>query len=144
MLPRGPRGITLTELVIVMALAAMVMMGLVTFYLNSQNLWFDGSSQAMVQRDGTLLLESLAQEVRKSTSVQATFGFDPNHKEIFLTGPQGHSHFYCDSTDYRIYFASDSVAARPVVDSRIQEFLVDSDSNFVHVISIKLGTEKTV
>lgn len=57
---RGESGVTLIELFVVMALASLVTLGLIAFYFQSQNLWMDGSTQALAQRDGTLLLQAMA------------------------------------------------------------------------------------
>src|SRR5262245_28307685 len=62
------RGFTLTEVMIVSVLAGVVMLGLVTFYLSSQIMWTDSSTQAIAQRDATLLLEV----IRDSTQLAAT------------------------------------------------------------------------
>ena len=45
------RGMTLTEVAVVMILGTMIMAGMVGFYLSSQGLWLDASTQAITQRD---------------------------------------------------------------------------------------------
>ena len=60
------RGVTLTELVIVMSLATLVMLGLTSFYFASQTTWLDGSTQALAQQDATLITEKLATWVESS------------------------------------------------------------------------------
>src|SRR5262249_37558194 len=60
---RGPhafaRGFTLTEVMVVTVLAGVVTLGLITFYLNSQIMWTESSTQVLAQRDGTALLEAM-------------------------------------------------------------------------------------
>lgn len=54
---RGDRGLTLIEVMIVVVLAGIVTLGLVGFYLQSQSMWMDASTQALAQRDATGLVE---------------------------------------------------------------------------------------
>lgn len=63
------RGFTLTELAIVGTLAVLVMLGLMGFYFNSQRMWLDGSTQAMTQRDATLLVDVISRDTH--TAAQA-------------------------------------------------------------------------
>jgi hypothetical protein len=70
------RGTALTELMITMALAALVMLGLVGFYMTSQAVWMDGSSQAITQRDATLLVAALTDSVHRAA--RATVSDDPS------------------------------------------------------------------
>jgi prepilin-type N-terminal cleavage/methylation domain-containing protein len=51
------RGLTLLEIMIVVVLAGVVTLGLVGFYLQSQSMWMDASTQALAQRDATGLIE---------------------------------------------------------------------------------------
>jgi prepilin-type N-terminal cleavage/methylation domain-containing protein len=64
-LPRSSRsdgrGFTLTEVTVVIVLAGVVTLGLVVFYLNSQAMWMDASTQALAQRDATSILEYMRQ-----------------------------------------------------------------------------------
>jgi len=73
------RGMTLTEVMIVLALSALVMMGLVGFYMTSQAVWMEGSSQAITQRDATLLVSAITTNVRRAS--RATVG-DYNGQQI--------------------------------------------------------------
>jgi prepilin-type N-terminal cleavage/methylation domain-containing protein len=66
------RGLTLTEVTIVMALASIVMLGLVGFYMNSQATWMDASAQAITQREATALLETIAERVHQSARATVT------------------------------------------------------------------------
>ena len=76
------RGITLTELTIVMALAALVTVGLMTFYLNSQGVWLDGSSQALTQRDATLVLERITRQTRLAKIAYVADDPDSLHQSL--------------------------------------------------------------
>lgn len=73
------RGLTLTELTLVGILATIVMFALTTFYFNSQNLWIDGSTQVLAQRDATLLVNQLRRHIHEAR--QATVDPDPANPE---------------------------------------------------------------
>src|SRR5438309_3642608 len=89
----GERGLTLTELVIVGLLATMVMMALTAFYINSQRVWVDGSTQALAQRDGSLLVEALRGRVHEAQQAGLIWT-DADHDELWL------QYFPGDSTVY--------------------------------------------
>ena len=61
---------TLIEVTIVMVLAAVVMMGMISFYINSQSMWMAGSTQALAQRDATLLIETISDRVRAAIQAE--------------------------------------------------------------------------
>ncbi len=83
---RNPeRGLTLTEVTVVMVLATLVMTGLVAFYLNSQATWMDGSAQAMTQREATLVLESIRHRAHGSAVVTVAQTPDADHCQLNLT-----------------------------------------------------------
>lgn len=77
---RGERGVTLIELFVVMALASLVTLGLIAFYFNSQSMWVDGSTQAIAQRDGTLLLQAMAPVVHAADHVDVLNAGDSLHQ----------------------------------------------------------------
>ena len=64
--PGNARGLTLTEVAVVMILGTMIMAGLVGFYLSSQGLWLDASTQAITQREATLVAAAMRDSIRKS------------------------------------------------------------------------------
>jgi prepilin-type N-terminal cleavage/methylation domain-containing protein len=91
MIPRSPRGFTLAEVMVVIALAGVVTLGLVAFYLNSQAMWLESSSQALAQRDATLITELVTNDVRRAASfdIDSTIAsshvltlFDSSHNQI--------------------------------------------------------------
>lgn len=95
------RGMTLTEVMIVVALAALVMTGLVGFYLTSQAVWMEGSSQAITQRDATLLVTAITETVRRSARATVS---DYNGQQIL---------YLCSDRDpatvpFRCYYWRDS------------------------------------
>jgi prepilin-type N-terminal cleavage/methylation domain-containing protein len=83
------RGFTLTEITVVIVLAGVVTLGLVGFYLNSQAMWMDASTQALAQRDATSILEFMRQRGHGAASAvwdasnhKVTFYDDRCHQEL--------------------------------------------------------------
>ena len=137
---RDERGITLTELTVVMVLAAVVTVGLVTFYLNSQTLWVDGSTQALAQRDATALAELIAARARTCSSADKFDSPDPLHQGLILRDPWGgETRFRWNSGDSLIHEDTLDVATGTLVDkgppvqSKVLRFVVDRDFSLVYV-----------
>jgi prepilin-type N-terminal cleavage/methylation domain-containing protein len=63
---RGSRGLTLTEVVVVMVIGTLIMAGIVGFYLSSQGVWLDSSTQVITQREASLIASAVRDSVRKS------------------------------------------------------------------------------
>lgn len=138
---RDARGLTLTELVIVMALASLVMVGLVTFYISSQGTWFDGSAQAMTQRDATLLMERITSEVHASAAATVTGG---NHLVLFDAAHRERGRFWLE-TDSLVHYGTGPNPADDrgaVVRSRLAAFDVEADSNMIYVDSLAMRTQQ--
>ena len=116
----GERGLTLTELTIVGVLATIVMLALTTFYFNSQQVWIAGSTQALAQRDGTLLVEELRRRVHEAqvASVDTT---DAAHHQLSLmyAGPTPPVDFRWDSSDQRVHLLVNGIDKGPVVDTPV-------------------------
>jgi len=147
---RSERGYTLTELTVVMVLAALVTVGLVTFYLNSQAVWLDASTQSMEQRDATLLLEQITQRVRSAGSAVVVSDPDSLHQRLILfEGEVGTSPtacwFYWDSADSLIHLNEPGPEVpNPVVSSKVARFQLDRDATHVYVYRLQMaGTRGT-
>ena len=135
MIPRDARGITLTELTVVMLLAAMVMTGLVTFYLNSQQMWLDGSSQALTQRDATLVLERMTTETHNASSATVISNPDSVHQMLILFNSDGtqRCQFVWNTDDSLIHLQNGPglTDRGPIASSRVDTFQLDTDGNLV-------------
>ena len=83
------RGLTLTELTIVMVLAVLVMAGLVGFYLSSQATWVDGSAQAITQREATSLVDDMSDSVHVAASASVFDSPDSLHQGVVLYDKDG-------------------------------------------------------
>jgi Tfp pilus assembly protein PilV len=126
---RSERGLTLTEVTIVTVLASLVMLGIVSFYVNSQGTWMDASSQAITQREATALVEDI--RARVHTAARAEVADDGAQLELFEHGSTNPSYVYwwnasgeCQpSCDSLVHEGSDRVHDRgPSVSSTVERF----------------------
>ena len=151
---RRERGLTLTEVTITIVLASVVMSGLVIFYLNSQATWIDGSSQAITQREATLVLHEIS--TRAHEAAYATALGNPN--ATLTLGMSMHNNpsawlIAWDPTDsllHETYVDSTGVphATGQMLQSKVATFSVSWDANMVRVDTLTLltpqGTRITV
>jgi hypothetical protein len=138
---------TLTEVMIVVALAALVMMGLVGFYMTSQAVWMEGSSQAITQRDATLLVTAITDSVRRAARAIVVDDPDALHQTLLLyadkSAPEPFRCFYWRGS--HVY--SGSNRPRPddpvVVTSVVDRFQLSTlDTTLVLMNLIELPTSK--
>lgn len=101
----GERGLTLTEVAVVMILGSLITAGLVGFYLSSQGLWLDGFTQAITQREASLVASAVRDRVRQSASVLVSASPDPQHEQIALLNSDNtpYYYFYWNPTDSLVY-----------------------------------------
>ena len=129
---RDQRGLTLTEVAVVMILGSLITAGLVGFYLSSQGLWLDGSTQAITQREASLVASAIRDSVRRSGRATASASPDMQHMQLALyktadegKDPTPYYYFYWHSTDSLIH-AGPSVGgpgAGPIGSSRATRLL---------------------
>jgi len=128
--PRGDsRGFTLTEVTVVIVLAAVVTLGLVTFYLNSQAMWTDASTQALAQRDATSILEAMRQ--RGHVAALAVWN-EPIHKVTFYdnTLQELDSFFWDQAGDSLMHHGGPSdPLGRAIAPTVVERFAVSTDPN---------------
>jgi prepilin-type N-terminal cleavage/methylation domain-containing protein len=140
------RGLTLSELIIVMALASLVMTGLTAFYFSSQATWVDGSTQALAQRDGTLLLREITSSVHAASSMTTDAIPDSLHNTLtlFNSGDTQTTQYRWNSTDSLIHkwTGASPVDRGPVVSSKVRRFQVNVsiDKKFANIRMIELLT----
>lgn len=146
--PHPEHGMTLTEVMIVMALAALVVLGLVGFYMSSQAVWMDGSSQAITQRDATLLVATITENVRRAARAVVVDDGSPPNQTLYLfpdksPATQPFRCYYLK--DSRVYFGSDQPRDGDtlVVVSPVDQFQLETvDSTLVLMNLIELPTSK--
>ena len=139
MATRGERGMTLIEITIVTSLAALVVLGLLTFYMNSQATWMAGSTQSMAQRDGTLLLQAISDRVRQAYSAQVIDSPDPEHQGLVLFDRDSNElwRFWWNETDSLVHQGPGlGRDTGPVVGSRLSRFELDT---LTRVVEIRLA-----
>ena len=59
-------GFTLVELMVAMALAGLLMLGMTILYLTAQRTWLEASSKLMLQQNATMMLQSITDPVRSA------------------------------------------------------------------------------
>ena len=102
----GERGLTLTEVAVVMILGSLITAGLVGFYLASQGLWLDGFTQAITQREASLLASAVRDRVRQSAWAEVSPSPDPQHMqlELYKSGDATpYYYFYWNSSDSLVH-----------------------------------------
>jgi len=137
------RGLTLTELTIVMVLAAVAMTGLVAFYLNAQGVWMDASSQAVTQREGTLVLDNISSRAAMASRASVLgggTGMCTLKLEFSSTFPD--SVYYYWWQDSLIYDGPvlNTSSRGALLTSRVERFEVTANDTFVRVVELKLRT----
>jgi len=141
---RAQAGFTLTELAIVMILAAMVTVGLVTFYLNSQGMWVDATTQSLIQRDATLIVERIAHRTHLAYTADVISDPDSLHQVVilFTRDLEETSRFWWNESDSLIHYSvgTTGVDLGPVVGSKVERFQLDRDTTHVHLRQLKMAT----
>jgi prepilin-type N-terminal cleavage/methylation domain-containing protein len=147
-----PRGFTLVEAMVVMALAGVVTLGIVGFYLNSQATWIDASSQAITQRDATLLVESLADRARGAASfwIQPSSGDTNQMVLLFDSGGVETSRFTWEAEDSLVHLWLAGDDKGPVITSVVERFqlVADATPSILHLQRLQVrasnGTRVTM
>ena len=135
------RGMTLVEVTIVVALAALVVMGMISFYISSQSMWMSGSTQALAQRDGTLLIETVSDSVRASSLAVPFDSPDADHRGLILHDPSGTEtwRFWWNERDSLVHQGPGlGVDRGPVVATRVTRFQLDTLNRLVEIRLVEL------
>ena len=125
---RNARGLTLTEVAVVMILGTMIMAGMVGFYLSSQGLWLDASTQAITQREATLVAAAMRDSIRKSNWAKAIASPDSLHEQLSLYRHSGDTvpyyNFWWSPTDSLIYSGTrvGGAGSGPMIVSHAERF----------------------
>jgi type II secretory pathway pseudopilin PulG len=137
------RGMTLVEITVVLALASLVMIGLVGFYVSSQATWMDGASQALTQRDATLLVTALTDSIRSARRAVVSSFPDSLHQTLTLYSDEG------ATAAFRCFYWKDSLiymgdnqptpGDQALVSSRVGRFQLSTvDSRLVLIDLVEL------
>jgi hypothetical protein len=135
---RSERGLTLTELAIVGTLAVIVMLGLTGFYFSSQRMWLSGSSQALTQRDASLVIDAISLRAHEAATAIVDTS-DPLHHTLTLfdSGNAQHARYVWDSADSLLHYYDDSNSDKgPIVSSKVDRFLLTTVGS--HLVEVSL------
>lgn len=145
------RGITLTEVAVTMIIGTMIMAGLVGFYMSSQGMWLDASTQAISQREATLVVETLRDSVRMSGKALVTASPDSVHQQLALyrtpASVTPYYYFYWSASDSLIYSGTSvgGAGAGPMIVSKAERFQLDATSDAVQVdLRLRSASGQTV
>ena len=137
--PRRERGLTLTEVAVVMILGTMIMAGLVGFYLSSQGLWLSASTQAITQREATLVTAAMRDSIRKSGEARSSVSPDSLHEQLALLrhpgDPTPYYYFWWSASDSLIHSGASvgGPGSGPMIVSHAERFQVQANANTVRV-----------
>jgi len=148
---RGEAGLTLTEVAVVMIIGTMIMAGLVGFYLASQGLWLDASTQVITQREASLVVSAIRDSVRAAGSAKASATPDALHEQLALYRQAGDAtpsyYFWWDPGDSLIH-AGPTIGgpnSGPMIVSQAERFQVVSSNQAVRVdLRLRTATGSTV
>lgn len=142
---RAETGLTLTEVAVVMIIGTMIMAGLVGFYLASQGLWLDASTQVITQREASLVVSAIRDSVRASGYAQAYSVPDSLHQQLALYrkvgDPSPSYYFWWDASDSLIHAGATigGAGSGPMVTSHAERFQVTaSDSRPAVRVDLRL------
>ena len=134
---RVDAGLTLTEVAVVMVIGTMIMAGLVGFYMASQGLWLDASTQVITQREASLVASAIRDSVRVANHAVASSVPDALHQQLALyrraddTVPS--YYFWWDPSDSLIHAGATIGGSGPMVTSHADRFQVTSSGQSVRV-----------
>jgi hypothetical protein len=142
---RGARGITLIEVAIVSALAMLVVLGMIGFYISSQSSWMAGSSQALAQRDATLLIEALTDSIRRAVVAVPIDSPDSLSRGVVLYQAD-HTEFWrfwWNEPDQRVHQGPGVGEDRgPVVNTPVTRFQLDTLTRMVDIRLIEMRADE--
>lgn len=130
---RRERGLTLTEVVVVMVIGTLIMAGIVGFYLSSQGVWLDSSTQVITQREASLVASAIRDSVRKSGKAFASPAPDSLHEQLALyesaDSPTPFYYFWWNAADSLIYsgVTVGGAGSGPMGVSRAERFRFDAN-----------------
>jgi hypothetical protein len=138
------RGVTLIEVAIVSALAMLVVLGMIGFYISSQSSWMAGSSQALAQRDATQLVEVLTDSIRRAVVAVPYDSPDSLRRGLVLYDEGGVEfwRFWWNEPDQRVHHGPGVSEDRgPVVNTPVTRFQLDTLTRLVEIRLIEMRAD---
>jgi len=130
------------EVTIVMVLSTLVVMGMISFYISSQSTWMASSTQALAQRDATLLIETISDRVRAASLAEVYDVPDPLHQCLILRDKdlnESWRFWWADSLIHQGRGVDGADEDRgPVVASRVTRFQLDTLTRLVEIRLVEL------
>jgi len=84
----NPTGLTLVELLVVLALSALIILALVTLYTSGQRYFINQDAQAKVLREGRYVLDWIARDIKEGVQVVASWsGYTTSTNCLILQVP---------------------------------------------------------
>jgi Tfp pilus assembly protein PilW len=144
---RDERGVTLMEVTVVTVLASLVMLGLVGFYINSQDTWNDASIQAVAQRDATTAIEQITSQAHRAASAQ--IAGTANDADVTFYDRNGDPlyHVWANPPDSTLYERDYTVSEpnHPLVATHVRSFQVTVlGDSLVAVTDLELHTARGI
>lgn len=133
------RGFTLTEMMVVLVLAAILMTGMTTFYYHSQAMWLEGASQALTQREATLAVETMRDSVHHASSAVIV---SPQEIALLDAGGQPFHFFMLNQSDRTLVHGATQLRMQPLIQSPVERFEVEADNDVVRLVALELLTER--
>jgi prepilin-type N-terminal cleavage/methylation domain-containing protein len=132
-------GFTLVEVMIVLALSAVVTLGIVAFYLSAQQTWTDASAQAVAQRDASTILAAISERARAADQVTVLPStFDPDNSDVTFFNKDGTStRFHCESDGLMHEDDTGPMTASPVLRFHV---VFDPNLKLVTVDSLRVSS----
>jgi prepilin-type N-terminal cleavage/methylation domain-containing protein len=127
-LRHAERGLTLTEVVVVMVIGTLILAGIVGFYLSSQGVWLDSSTQVITQREASLIASAIRDSVRKSGKAIVSQVPDSLHCQLALYADESKAtpsyYFWWNPGDSLIYSGTSigGAGSGPMGVSRAEKF----------------------
>jgi prepilin-type N-terminal cleavage/methylation domain-containing protein len=123
-------GFTLIEAMVVIALSAIVTLGIVSFYLSAQQTWTDASAQALAQRDATTILATLSERARAADAAIVTPSTDPlNSDVVFYQGGSESARFFAGNDGLMHEGDAGNPDTGPMTASKVLRFHAVFDPN---------------
>src|SRR5262249_1795121 len=119
---------------------------LTMFYIGSQNVWIDGSTQALAQRDASLLVDVMRRQVHEANAAFVT-STDANHDQLTLSyaGSTRVVDFWWSAADPRVHLretiGGNVVEHGPVTDTPVTRFRLNTlSTTIVELTQLELTT----
>jgi hypothetical protein len=122
-----------------MILGTLIMAGLVGFYLSSQGLWLEASTQAITQREASLVTAAMRDSIRKSAKASVSNIPDALHQQLALYAGKNDTvpyyYFWWDAGDSLIHCGTQvgGAGSGPMIVSHAERFHCIAETRAVRV-----------